>query len=145
MEPQELLKLKEKYAKMSEEELIEFLLVDKEEYEPQAYSLLCQEAKKRGLEDKIEERRKSSQPVDITLGDEELKTEEFVGIIIVNDYDDQEYVESLLERKDIPYTDEKLNLSGAVLPLSFAVEKSRLEEALNLLRNFKPKNSYVLW
>ena len=64
MEEQERLRLKKLYTDMPEEHLIELILEDGEAYkkEPyEAYELMLAEAKKRGIEKKIEERKKSAQ------------------------------------------------------------------------------------
>ena len=56
MDEQEKSKLKKTYEEMAEGQLIEVILEDEKEYKKQpyeAYELLLEEAKKRGIEDKI--------------------------------------------------------------------------------------------
>ena len=61
MQEQERLRLKKTYEEMPEEKLIEVILEDEKEYKKQpyeAYELLLEEAKRRGIKEKIEERKK---------------------------------------------------------------------------------------
>lgn len=60
MEKQERLKLKKTYEEMPEEQLIEIILEDEKEYRKapyEAYGLLLEEARRRGIEEKINDRK----------------------------------------------------------------------------------------
>lgn len=59
MDSEERIRLRRLYSEMPEEELIEMLLIDKKEYEPDVYEMLLAEAYNRGIERKVEERRKT--------------------------------------------------------------------------------------
>lgn len=146
MEMDEVLKLKQRYAGMPDEEIIEMLLLDKEEFRKEAYEILYAEADKRGLKELIEERRKSNkEPVDIQLNEDEIKTEKYTRLIIVNDYDDKEFLENIFDKKDVPYVVENLSMKDYDLPALFSVEESRVDESIGLLKNFKPKACLILW
>jgi hypothetical protein len=147
MDMAERMKLKERYAAMPDEGLIELLLVDKEEYNPEAYELLCAEADKRGLQEKIEELKKTNkEPVEVEISPEEIKCAEYVPIMIVTDPYDMDSLEKILTRNDIPYTFDTMSLAGNNFPSSLTVEKSRVSDAIRLLKDFKPKKgSLILW
>jgi hypothetical protein len=58
MNEEEKLRLKRKYKEMSEKELLELLSVDEKEFEQDIYQLLLDEAKRRGIEAKIDENKR---------------------------------------------------------------------------------------
>jgi len=140
-------RLKDKYSALVEEELIELLLVDKSEYDPEAYELLCFEATKRGLIEKIGQLRKSNkEPVNIEIPPEELKIEEYVPIMIIADPDDVDAIEEILNKEDILCTIDTLSLIGNNFPAQVTIQKSKVKDAINLLSGFKPrKGGLILW
>ena len=147
METQEILRLKNKYSALAEEELIGLLLVDKSEYDPEAYELLCSEAVKRGLDDKIEQLKNiNKEPAKVEIPVEELKIQEYVQIMIIVDSDDVEAIEAILSKKDILCTIDTLSIAGNNFPAQVTVQEQRLKEAVSLLKDFKPKKGgLILW
>ena len=100
MEAQESLRLKKLYKDMPEEQLIELILEDEETYkkEPyEAYELLLEEAKIRGIEKKIEERKKSAQNT-------EYLRHKDMDLVVVRTFpfrNEAEYAKNVLESNGI--------------------------------------------
>ena len=143
----ERLRLKDKYSALTEEELIDLLLVDKSEYDAEAYELLCSEVTKRGLREKIERLKEANKDnVEVKIPPEEPEIEEYVSIMIITDPDDVDIIEEILSKKDILCTFDTLSLVGNNFPASVTVKKEKVEDALSLLNNFKPKKGgLILW
>ncbi len=138
MDLQKNLELKEKYAKMSDEEITAMLLEGKDEFVEGAYELLLREAKSRGLEDKAE----NTDKVDVSGS---LVDEPYVEMAIVNNEGELESLKTIMEDTDIPFYFQSLHMKGKDLPVSLMVAISRTEEVIDLFKDFKPAGSIMLW
>ncbi|TBR18088.1 hypothetical protein EPO66_01690 [bacterium] len=149
MDLQKNLELKEKYAKMSDEEIMAMLLEGKDEFVEGAYELLLHEAKSRGLEDKLEEPQDAVIPkaenTDNVDAPGSLVDEPYVEMVIVNNEGELESLKTIMEDTDIPFYFQSLHMKGKDLPVSLMVAISRTEEVIDLLKDFKPVGSIMLW
>ena len=109
MEEQEKLRLKKLYEQMPEGKLIEVILEDEEEYKKQpyeAYKLLLEEAKRRGFEKKINEKKKINYEHRMTEGlDSETETKETKDWITIHNFFDileAQQLEQILKEHNIP-------------------------------------------
>lgn len=144
MDMQEILKLKKKYSDMSDEELKGLLSEGKCAYREGIYELIEAEAMRRGInEEKGQDSRENEAFIPAVV--EEAPLEKYLPIMVVVDYGDKESLEETLNKDNIPYFFDTLSLKGNVLPASLAVEESKVERAISLLKDFKPKGGIVLW
>lgn len=148
MDIQERRKLKEKYKEFSNEALLDMLLEGKQAYVEGAYELLLQEAKDRGLEDKLEQMRKVEKQ---TCGapsnkvGEEAKTDTYVELVIIKSEQDYAFLKSVLEGTDIAYYFQSLSLRGKDMPVALMIEESRVSETIELFKDFQSHESIILW
>lgn len=149
MDLQKNLELKEKYAKMSDEEIMAMLLEGKDEFVEGAYELLLREAQLRGLEDKLEEPKPSAEPVSENTNNADasgsLIDEPYVEMVIINNEGELESLKTIMEDTDIPFYFQNLHMKGKDLPVSLMAAISRTEEVIDLLKDFKPAGSIMLW
>lgn len=138
MDMQEILKLKEKYAQVSDEELKNMLSEGLDAYREGVYQLLQAEAMKRGIDDNPQQEAPE-------ISEAEEKSERFFPIIVVVDHEDKVFLETTLNNNAIAYFFDSLSLKGHELPASLTVEESSVGKAVELLRDFKPKGGILLW
>jgi hypothetical protein len=148
MNPEERLKLKKQYESFPDEQLLQMLAEGAGAYVKGAYELLQAEAQNRGLkikdpgqpEEKID-REEAKPPVE-----PELDVNTYVQIAIINHDSDRAFIESIFSTTDIPYFLQNLNFRRAMgLPVALMVDQAFVEEAVELLKDFKPSGSILLW
>jgi hypothetical protein len=152
MNPEEKSAFKKQYEELADYQIIQMLADGREAYVEGAYELLQEEASRRGIE--IEGKQGIENPgeelSEASLArpsiEPEVDLNTYVQIIIVNHESDREFIQKVLEGSDIPYFFQNLNIRRDVdLPAGLMVENPRVEEALDLLKDFKPINSIILW
>lgn len=141
MKEEEKLRLKKLYAELPEQQLLDMLSEDETGYQEGAYELLLEEAKKRGMEEKI------AGIIKIKNGTREAKRaqpEEFKQIFETYNKADIAFLKSLLEANGINFIVENENyniirpLSG--VPIILKVEARQLDDAKELLKDFQGGN-----
>lgn len=145
MDNRELRQLRERYARMTDEEIKELLLAGKEEFEPEAYTLLLEEARKRQAElgREIDASEKSGPEAEVL--ERELEEENYAELAVINDREDLESIRGKLSQAGLNFHVQPVSYSGKELPVALFVEQSRADEALEFLKDFHPKASIVLW
>jgi hypothetical protein len=115
-------------------------------YAEGAYELLLDEMKKRGIEESLEGAKSTTiEPEKVSLTNDETKVDTFVELIIISNEQDTVFLKSVLDATDIPYYFQSLSIRGKDLPVSLMVAQPRVEEAIELLKDFKPNGGMVLW
>jgi len=130
-------KLKEKYSLVPDEELIDMAREGSQSYAEGAYGLLLDEIKKRGIEEKPEGAR--------SVSVDEAKADTFAELAIIINQQDKDALESAFGVTDIPFYFQSLNIRGKDWPVALMVEQSRVEDAVELLKDFKPNGGIILW
>lgn len=145
MDEKALRALREKYSRMEDEELKQLLLAGKDEFEPEAFNLLVEEARKRQLElgAEIAASEKSEPPAQAM--ERELEQENFAELVVCNDREDRALIGKKLEGAGINFYFQPISYTGKELPVALFVQQSRVEETIALLRDFSPRASIVLW
>jgi len=135
--------LRERYSRMSDEELKELLAAGKDEFEAVAFTLLVEEAQKRSLElkEEIASAEKGAEPAETVQRD--IDVENFAEIAAVNDPSDKEAIEKILNGKDFKYYFTPTSFSGQPLPVILAVVLDSAQAALDSLQDFQPKNTIL--
>jgi len=149
MDEQERLRLKKTYEELPEEKLIEVILEDEEVYkkEPyEEYELLLAEAKRRGIEKKIEERKKFSQ-------NEECLRHKDMNLVVIRRFpyrNEAEYAKNILESNgieavivadDCGFFRPHLTFTGRGVELSVKKEDvQKAQEALRVLGDSEEEN-----
>lgn len=145
MEDSLLQKLREKYGRMSDEELKELLLAGKDEFEPEAFALLTEEARRRQVELGTEiAAAEQGEPAAPSM-EREIEQENYAELMVINDQEDLEAVRKLLSKAGIAFYFQQISYTGRELPLALFVQQSRAGEAIGIFEGFKPKASIVLW
>ncbi len=149
MDLKKAFELKAKYAKMSDEEVVAMLLEGKDEFVEGAYELLLREAKSRGLEDRLEEPQEPAalEAEDINKAEpaEATEAEPYVEMVIINNEDELASLKKIMEDTDVPFYFQSLHMRGKDLPVSLMVALSKTEDVIDLLKDFKPSGSILLW
>lgn len=146
MDIQQRSKLKEKYSLVPDEELIDMAREGSQSYAEGAYGLLLDEIKKRGIEERPEGVRSVSVETEKSgLTNDEAKVDTFAELAIIIDQQDKDTLESALGVTDIPFYFQSLNIRGKDWPVALMVEQSRVEDAVELLKDFKPNGGIILW
>lgn len=140
-------KLREKYGRMSDEELKELLLAGKGEFEPEAFNLLVEEARKRQMEIEtgISAAEQSVSPAKALERELEIEQESYAILAVLNDDADVEFAKNKLSPAGIKFNLEPLSFVGKTLPVGLDVAVRQASEAIELLKDFQPKSSIVLW
>ena len=143
MDGHELRRLTQRYSQMTDSEIIEILLEDEQAYlsEPyESYTLLLNEARKRGLETLLEIRKHSAEPP----GTEPRGPADFV-VVASGPVMKIGMAQGLLEHNHIPYFIENETLgtlaapyvsSGGLHAVKILVEKKNAEKAKTLLNDY---------
>jgi hypothetical protein len=100
MNLEERQRLKKLYEEMLEEQLIDMLSEDEVDFEEGVYLLLAEEAKRRGLEDKLEEIRKMKEEKKAEKSQEEYK---FIKVYTTPKLGEISVIKSILDAQNIPY------------------------------------------
>jgi hypothetical protein len=149
MNTPDIARLAAEYAQMSDEQLKELLKAKPDDFLPQAYQVLYREAQKRGISaasDGMDEQKPSESAPSIKNTCQEEPA--FVQLAVINSSSDLAFLESLLAGTDIAHSFENLRLryrSISPLPVALFVEESRVDDAIELLKDFQPHGTIVLW
>jgi hypothetical protein len=152
MSPEEKDKLIKQYARLSDSQLKGMLADGKDAYVEGAFGLLQEEAGRRGLEIEEEQEEENykeepkeklpSQP----SAEPEVDLNAYVQMVIVNHESDRDAIRSILDKADIAYFFQNLHIYPNVeLPVGLMVDEPRVREVMELLKNFKPSDSIILW
>jgi len=145
MDIQQRSKLKEKYSLAPDEELIDMAREGSQSYAEGAYGLLLDEIKKRGIEEGLERKSVPAEPEKSGPTNDEAKVDTFAELAIVINQQDKDSLESALGVTDIPFYFQSLNIRGRDWPVALMVEQSRVEDAIELFKDFKPNGGIILW
>ena len=145
----EKLKFKKQYEVLADGQLIQMIADGSGAYVEGAYELLQEEAQRRGLEIKNpgQPEEKNDQPqVRPSSGEPQLDVNTYVQLAIINHESDRAFIESLFNETDIPYFFQNLNIRRDIsLPVGLMVDQPRVEDAIELLKDFKSSVSITLW
>ena len=147
MELEERMKLKEQYGSLPDFQLIQMLADGKDSYVEGAYELLQEEARSRGLvtEKPPAQTERMEEPPISHPAEPELDVNTYVQLAIINVESDRKIIDSRLAGTGIPYYFQNLHIRNQELPVGLMVEQPRYEDAIELLNDFKPANSIILW
>lgn len=148
MNPEDKLRLKKQYADLADGQIIAMLGEGRDAYVDGAFELLQEEASKRGLEINNPPQQEKEiiklKPLPEVGPDIDVNT--YVQLVIVTGESDRAFIESLFESRDISYFFQNLNIHrDNPLPAGFMVDSLRVEDAIELLKDFKPFSSILLW
>ncbi len=148
MSLEEELKFKKQYEELADYQVTQMLADGREAYVEGAYELLQEEATRRGIKIEV----LPSPEVKTPASQEEpapepgLDVNTYVQLMIINQESDRAIVEELLKQTDIPYFFQNLNIRpDKDLPIGLMVDGERCEDTIDLLKNFKPASSILLW
>ena len=132
MKAEDITNLRKLYKDLSDNSLIGILLEDRSEYDPVVNELLLTEARERNIdvEKLIAERDDAIKESQFKV-DYYDKNVEFVSFLKVKKESDEAFLSFLLENEEIKYY---FNIVGELF-----IDKSRAEEAKELLKEFKGK------
>lgn len=149
MNQEEKDKFRKQYESFADSQLLQMFADGREAYVEGAYELLCEELQRRGIEvkDSVEAQEKEVNPEAAAPSAElPLEINAYVQIIIINHESDRAFIESLLVSSGIPYFLQNLNIREHIaLPVGLMVEQPKVEEAIELLKDFKSNGSIRLW
>jgi hypothetical protein len=148
MSPEEKIKFKKQYEELADHQITQMLADGREAYVEGAYELLQEEASRRGIKIEVlpspEVKTPASQKEPAPEPGLDVNT--YVQLMIINQEPDRAIVEELLKQADIPYFFQNLNIRpDKDLPIGLMVDGERGEDAIDLLKNFKPASSILLW
>jgi len=144
----ELLKFRKQYEALADVQLIQMLADGSDAYVAGVYELLQEEARRRGLEikDPGHPEEKNSQPEVQPYREPQPGADTYVQLVIINHESDRAFIESLFNETDIPYFFQNLNIRPDIgLPLGLMVDQPRVDDAIELLKDFKSGGSITLW
>ncbi|MGE5308666.1 MAG: hypothetical protein ACM3OC_06255 [Deltaproteobacteria bacterium] len=145
MDDSELKKLRERYSRMSDEEIKQLLLAGSDEFEPDAYNLLVEEARKRQVEIGAEIAASEKDEPEAQALEKELEQEDFAELMVINDAEEARTVKKKLENSAINYYFQSISYRGKELPVALLVQQSKADDAVGLLKDTAFKSSIVLW
>lgn len=142
MQNPDIARIAEEYRRMSDEQISELLVASPGDFLPQAYQALLHEAAARGLSP-------ASAPAVVPQPPDEAGSEEtLVQIAVINNASDLAFLESLLAGTDITHNFMNMRLryrTSAEFPVALYVESSRVDDTIELLKDFQPHDTIVLW
>lgn len=139
MEPEEIQRIKKLYREMPDEQLIEMLSADEGDFQEGAYLFLVEEAERRGLEDKLEEIRKTKEEKKAETSQIEYK---FIRVHTTPKPAEIALIKSILNAENIPYDirGEHLNalygVADGFTSMDVMVREDYSEDAKELLKEF---------
>jgi hypothetical protein len=145
MDSVDLDKLRQKYSRISDEEIRELLLAGKDEFEPDAFNLLLDEARKRQVEIGTEIAASQKDEPEAQALEKELEQESYAELAVVNSPEDAESIRTRLSGTGINFYFQPISYSGKELPVALLVQQSRAEEAIEKLKDLSPKAAIFLW
>lgn len=147
MEPSERQKLQNQYRSFTDAQILSMLADGPGAYVEGAYALLAEEGRRRGLEVGSAQPLETLPPQDARQGPEEFQNPAaYVQIAIINSETDRKSTEAILESAGIDFNFAGLHMNPEVgLPAGLMVEEARVEDAIRVLKDFKPSASIILW
>ena len=147
MDIEERIKLKKQYESLPDFQLSQMLADGKDSYVEGAYELLQEEAWRRGLEAEkpAVPQEKIEKPQLLHPAEPEVDVNTYLQLIVINDESDRRIIDSRLSGAQIPYYFQNLHIRNQELPVGLMVDHLRFEDAIELLNDFKPANSIILW
>ncbi len=146
MTPEEKQRLKKQYESFTDGQISQMITDGRQAYVEGAYELLQEEARRRELvfeEPSAEEVKIPQEEPGLEPGTD---VNAYVQMAIINNESDRAFIVSLIERTDIAYFFQNLNIRRDIdLPVGLMVDSLRVEEAIELLKDFKPSASILLW
>jgi hypothetical protein len=139
MENNKLFRLRELYKDMPEQQLIDMLSEDEKGFDEGVYSLLVEEAKRRGLEDKLSKIIKTKEEQKVERNRPEYK---FIKVFSTPKLSEITVIKSILEVQNIPYHIKGENFGTLYGPadglssMDILVREDFSSEACELLKDF---------
>ena len=142
----ERMRLEKLYEDMSEEQLSEMLSEGKDAYNDGVYEILKAVARSRGIEERIADAKPQNE-VDTKACSacDADNVDTYVQILILIDKSDIGFVSSVLDKGNVRYVFQNINVKEGELPVALMVEKPRVDDAIQLLKEFKPHGGLILW
>jgi len=143
MDLEEKARLQKYYAGLAEKELIEMILEGEKDYQEGAYALLQEEARRRGIEEKVEKICKAFEAQQKSGGEagQELPPDEFATLFETYNNSDVAFIRSILQANDIEFFVDNESFNAiqplATAPIIVKVKAAQLEEARELLADFQ--------
>ncbi|HOU36393.1 MAG TPA: hypothetical protein PLJ26_05165 [Candidatus Omnitrophota bacterium] len=147
MDQHEQLKLQKQYEQYADTQVLELLKDGPGAFVEGAYSLLEQEARRRGIapDDPPARHRDEEKPSPEISAEDPGQPEAFVEIVVVNSDVDRSAVERAMEEAGIPYHFMRMSMAGRELPVALMVDQGRIEDAVTALRPIPLSGSIPLW
>lgn len=139
MENGNLLRLRKLYSEMPEQQLIDMLSEDENGFDEGVYTLLVEEAKRRGLEDRLTEIERIKEEQRIEKNQQEYK---FIKVFSTPKLSEIAVIKSILEAQNIPYYIKGENFGTLYGPadglssMDILVREDFFSEANELLKDF---------
>ena len=143
MDERQFRELRGRYGRMSDEELKELLVAGKDEFEPEAFTILVEEAEKRriALTEVIASAEKGAEPAESVRKD--VDVENYTEVAAINDPQDKEAIQKILDGRKTGYFFSPISFSGQQLPVMVAVELAQAQEIISVLKEQTLKNTIV--
>ncbi len=139
MDKEKEIKLRNFYKEISEQQLLDMLSEDEKGFEDGAYALLVEEAKQRGLEDKLSEIKINKEIIIVNKNQPQYK---FVKIFTTPKMGEIAIIRSLLDNEEIPYNIKGQNFGILYAPadgltsVDVMVREDYAEDSKVLLKDF---------
>jgi len=144
MNPEEIQRLKRLYQEMPEQQLIDMLSEDESDFQEGVYLLLVGEAKRRGLDDKLDEIKRMKEEKKAERSQKEYK---FINVYTSPKLAEIAVIKSILDAQNIPYHIKGENFGTLYGPadglssMDILIREDYSEDAKELLKDFlTPKN-----
>jgi hypothetical protein len=145
MDKLELDELRKKYSRMGDEEIRELLLAGKGEFEPEAFNLLVEEARRRQVELGAEIAASEKDEPEAQALEAELEQESYAELAVVNDRDDLAAIREKLKDSGVNFYFQPISYTGKELPVALLVQQAKADKVIGLLRDQKLKVTITLW
>ena len=145
MDREKEIKLRNFYKEISEQQLLGFLSEDEKEFEEGAYILLVEEAKRRGLEDKLNEikiNKEQKIAEEKRIAEERKSNYKFLKVFTTPRMGEIAIIRSILDSEKIPYYIKGENFAYLYGPadglssVDVMVRENYAEDAKELLKDF---------
>lgn len=149
MKPQERQKLREQYAKFADEQILEMLQDGPGAFIEGAYSILKEEAGKRGisLSEAAEPAAPEPEPAVSSITPQEVPVEEtvYAEIAVINSQNDLNAAKVLLEPTHFNYYFQNMSIARKDFPVALLVDQNQVGQVITALDSFKPSSSILFW
>ncbi len=149
MKPQERQRLQEQYSKFADEQILEMLQDGPGALIEGAYSILEEEAGKRGISPAAaaEPVVPEPEPSVSSLMPQEVSVEEtmYAEIAVINSQHDLDAAKVLLEPTHFNYYFQNMSIARKDFPVALLVDQNQVEQVVTALDSFKPSASILFW